>query len=369
VARRSGAYRDAEDHLAACEELQAEPDAVRLERALLHAQRGELPSLPVKTDNPLLVEISLRDPPAEMAAVRDYLQSCIAGDHAETSAILEAMAEGYMRNERPLSALSCVEQLLRREPFHIQGLLWHGELKEHYGEPGVALADYHRVLELDPERDEARLRLAESLLYAHNAPEALGHLELLRKRQPTNVAILLSLARCHRDLAHENEAQQILDDLLAAHPHHAGAALERGRLALRGGKAEAAEKWLRRAVDLQPYNRDANYSLGQCLERLGKSSDAKRFFTQADRIAADMRRLDEINKQLAVTPHDPSLRYEVGLLLLKNGQAQRGLTWLASALQEDPQHQPARQALADYYAQIGNQEMAAKYRLRGERGK
>ena len=74
--------------------------------------------------------------------------------------------------------------------------------------------------------------------------------------------------------------------------------------------------------------------------------------------------MGEINKQLATAPRDPSLRYELGMILRRNGQEPKGLLWLASALREDPQHRPTLQALADYYEHIGQPRTAERYRKR-----
>src|SRR5438874_1299893 len=72
AARRSGDFDEAARQLDLCEQQHGATEAIHLERALLHAQRGELPGLPVRAENPLMVELSLRDPPPEMTAVRDY---------------------------------------------------------------------------------------------------------------------------------------------------------------------------------------------------------------------------------------------------------------------------------------------------------
>ena len=49
-----------------------------------------------------------------------------------------------------------------------------------------------------------------------------------------------------------------------------------------------------------------------------------------------------------------------GRLLLRNGQEAQALRWLASALQEDPDHAAARQALDEYVQRTGDREGAAR---------
>ena len=60
------------------------------------------------------------------------------------------------------------------------------------------------------------------------------------------------------------------------------------------------------------------------------------------RIRADMQRVSELRRKVAASPREASLRCEVGLIFLRNGQAREGLRWLHSALQLDPGHAEAR---------------------------
>jgi Tfp pilus assembly protein PilF len=52
----------------------------------------------------------------------------------------------------------------------------------------------------------------------------------------------------------------------------------------------------------------------------------------------------------------------MGRILLRNGQESKGLLWLTSALQLDPQHQPSLRLLADYYERVGQPGVAHRYR-------
>ena len=52
---------------------------------------------------------------------------------------------------------------------------------------------------------------------------------------------------------------------------------------------------------------------------------------------------------MASRPDDPALHCELGELLLRSGHREEGLRWLHSALRQDPQFEPARKALAEFY--------------------
>jgi tetratricopeptide (TPR) repeat protein len=329
AARRAGDADAAERHLSTCQRLGWVAEAVELERALLRAQRGEL------------------------ARVEGYLLPGIRKDHPEAVLILEALAQGYLKTYRLGEALHCLDLWLQREPDCVPALVWRGEVKERRQQFTEAAAAYRRAVELDPDHDPARRHLAQVLLRADLAEEALGHFEHLYRHQPGNPVVLLGLARCQRLLGRRDEARQLLEALLAGQPGHVETLSERGRLALETGEAAAAEDWLRKAVALAPYDRDALYLLYQCLLQRGRRDEAQSHLTRLEAIAADLQLLSELTRKIAAAPNDPALRHEAGLICLRNGQDQEGLRWLQSALQEDPNHRPTQQALAEYYGRAG----------------
>jgi predicted Zn-dependent protease len=185
----------------------------------------------------------------------------------------------------------------------------------------------------------------------------------LQAAQPDDPAVLYGLARCRRQLGQPDEARRLFDALLAARPEDHQALAQRGRLLLETGDPEAAEGDLRQALAQDPHDRRLLYSLFQCLERVGKKSEAREYAAQVEHVRADMDRVDELTERIRRSaPHDPSLRHEVGTLLLRNGYHRNGLQWLGTALQEDPEHRPTHQALAEFYERTGKPDLAARHR-------
>jgi tetratricopeptide (TPR) repeat protein len=338
AARRAGAYDKAEHHLAVCKQLGWVPEAVALERALLVAQR----------DDP--------------AGVEEYLLTCVHKDHPDSPLILEALTRGYMRTYQMRRASDCLDLWLQLEPDNVQALAWRGEVMEHREHPTDAVNDYRRALELDPRRDEVRLRLAKALYLLSQFDEAAAHYQQVSQNQPGNPDALLGLARCRHEQGRPDEARQLLDLVLAARPQDAAALTERGKLALETGQLADAEGWLRRAVAAAPYEREGVYAYGQCLERQGRRDEARPWHDRLQHIDADWKRLTEVMHDLAKAPRDPGLRCEAGRLLLRNGQEAEGLRWLDSALQMQPEHRRTHQVLADYFEEKGQPEEAAYHR-------
>jgi Tfp pilus assembly protein PilF len=340
--RRAGRYEQAVEHLETCQQLEGVTPENALERALLRAARGEVAA----TEGPLQEQVDRGSP--------------------EAPQILEALAQGYIRTYRLGNARRCLDRLLEREPDHVRALIWRASLRQSAGDDAGAEADYRRAVEAQPDHVGARCRLGEFLLRHARAEEALRQYEHLRPRpggdQP---AVLLGLARSHRQLGATDAARQALDDLLARQPHHADALVERGKLALEAESPAEAEGWLRRAVAASPFNAQANYALAQSLRRQGKEG-AQQYEAAHDRIVSDRKRLEAVLVRVGKAPSDPAPRVEAGLICLRTGKEREGLRWLLSALQQAPRDGPTHAALADYYERAGQRDLAAQHRRQAE---
>src|SRR5207249_2499395 len=143
--------------LRACRTLRAPTESVDLEYMLLRAQRGEL------------------------ASAEGYLVSRVLENHPDTILILEVLTKAYARAYRLVEAEECVRRWLERAPEDVLAWTWQGQLAQDAFNNAEALRAYARIVELDPDNDNARLVLA-SFLIRQSAPEALEHFQRLRRR-------------------------------------------------------------------------------------------------------------------------------------------------------------------------------------------
>jgi tetratricopeptide (TPR) repeat protein len=345
LARQTGLEAEAERRLEACRRLGAAPDAIALEGALLRAQQGDLtPEL----------EASLR--------------ACIDQGRGDPVLILEALSRGYAHSYRLRQALACLDDWLGRRPDDLEALLGRGWVYERLHQYDKARDDYRGAADLDPLADEPALRLAQVLLLLDQSPaEAAAIFERLGRRPAPDPAAALGLAQCWIRLGRSDDAQQLLDLLAAERPHDAQVLYERGNLALQTGEASEAEAWLRRAAALAPHDYQVNYALLQCLRSQGHDVEARDLQARLRQLEADLRRIDALNEKLEQRPDDAALRSEIGRLFLRHGEAREGVLWLKSALQVEPGHRPAHEALAQYYEDHGEPESADRHRrLAGE---
>lgn len=338
AARKAGDFEETERLLQRCSELGGEDEPIILEKLLLHVQRGRL------------------------ANVEPMLVGRLRQGHPESVLILEVLTVAYLQTYQLASAQECLRRWLELEPDRLEAWQLRARTYHLLHNNGEALVSYRRILELDPDNDEARLEMAGQLAQGNNVEEGLAQFEYLRKKLGDTPAVLKGLACCRLLLHQPEEARQLLETVLAENPRDWRALAERGRLAQQFESMDQAEKWFRQAAAVAPYEKDVLYSLYQCLEQRGKTQEAQEVQAKLQRIETDLARIADLSRTIARTPHDPDPRCEAGLILLRNGQEDEGLRWLASALEENPHHAPTHRALAAYYERKGNSQRAEEHR-------
>lgn len=339
IARRTGNYAEAEIALSKYEDQHGSDDAAALERTLLRAENGDVDR------------------------ASGVCKHWIEQGHPDTPFIFEAMIRGYLRAYRFSEARGLLQYWRQTQPENPQTYFVEGELHDCELLASEAAACYQQVLQLDPEHEEARFNLTAALLEQKAYTDAIPHLEHLRQRLPDNLQAPVRLAACLAFQGRQEEALRLLDDVLARQPDFAPALAERGKIALAQEEYAVAENWLRQAVERNPSDQPARYSLVQCLRRLGKETEAQQQEQQLHQLEADLKRIGTIARQeMPQAPYNAALHCELGVILLRNGFVEQGLRWLKSAVQQDARCAAAHQALTDYYQRIGSAEQAELHR-------
>ena len=339
VSRRSGAWAEAEILLDKYSARHGDDGPLVLERLLLRATRGELESA--------VPQLSER----------------IARAGPEAALSREAIVTGLQYRFRWVEANRVLDEWLALTPESTVALLLRGKLQEQRLQTSEALLTFRRILELDPEYDEARMRLATILLSMRQGEEAATHAGYLRHRLPANPEVRMQWVRALGLQGRTAEARAALDDCLRAHPDYPAALAERGRYAVQDGEDAAAEEYLGRAARFDPGNFATRHQLSLVLARNGKKAEADAAQAVLRSLEVDTERINTlIQGPLQSTPNDPAVHHEIGLIALRSGQPTEALRWFLSAAQVGPDHLPTHQTLAAYYHEIGNPVLEARHR-------
>jgi tetratricopeptide (TPR) repeat protein len=173
---------------------------------------------------------------------------------------------------------------------------------------------------------------------------------------------LIGLARTLTDAAQLAEAEERLDELLAAHPAHPEGLVERGRLALRRGRIAQAAEFLERAVRAAPWHRAGNRLYLSALEQLGHSEAAAQCEAHLAGLRAEDAEGGRLQLRLVDAIGDPGRQWDLYQWSMRNGRSDDALACLLETLRRAPLHGPAHAALADYFSREGQPRRAAQHR-------
>ncbi len=338
AARRADQLERAEEFLTECEKAGITADTA-LERSLLDVQRGDM-------------------------SEEGILSQLTANDHPDAVLIWEAGAKGSMQVHRVRAAIHLWKLVVEHDPDYADAHFWLGTQLQDARFVIDAIPSYQRAVQLAPQRAIYRLTLAEALLGFSKPSEAWTHFEELLRQWPDHPGVLFGAARCRYALGQYQAAQEYLDTLLSKFPDHADGWAERGRIYRDQGNQAESIRCLRKAFELAPNNHKIGYTLLTELRGEKKTTEADALAKKIEQMNRDGQRLDELNAQLRKVQRSAPLRYEIGMIYMKSRVETEAVRWLRGALQDDPNFEPARAALADYYERTGNADVARYYRER-----
>jgi tetratricopeptide (TPR) repeat protein len=336
--RRAGNFAEARKQLQVAESLGWTAALIELERLLLQAQAG-------------LVQ-----------PVQQELNRYLEVWPSERPVIFEALVIGALQGNFVDDAYRWSTRWTEAYPDAWPAHVLRGRVLERGLRYDLAADEYRQALECKSDLLAAHLGLGEMLLRKGHYVEALPHFQSCLDRSPHDVAALYGLARCQRYLSPPEVSLATLDRLFADDPQHAGGLLLRGQLELERGRAEEAVLWLERAERVQPPELDTYQALVTAFRLLNRKDEAEAYEAKRQQTERDLRRMETLTKEIIERPQDVPLRCEAGTTLLRLGQEQQGIRWLVSALLIDPQHQPAKKALAACLAKLGDPALLEQYR-------
>jgi tetratricopeptide (TPR) repeat protein len=342
AARLTGDLPAAEAHLKRALRLAGgATEAVQLEFLLLRVQTGEADQ------------------------VAPLLLTAADGGHPEAPLILTTLAVAYMNNLRYKPAYACVSRWIELRPDAAQAYQYRGWVLERMSRHKLALADYQKALELDPDLLPVRLRLAEMLLEDHQPQEAIPHLERLYRQAPEHPLVRARLGMCRFLQGRGEEARPLMEAAAVELPSDPTLNIYLARLDLQEGQAAEAERRLRRVIEADPSDTEAYHSLLAAVQAQGRTGEAASILKAYEKAKAVLDRSNKLLREVADSPSAGAADYaELGELLLGVNQEGRGLYWLYEALGRDPENQRAHRVLAAHFERKGDTVRAAAHRSR-----
>jgi len=233
-----------------------------------------------------------------------------------------------------------------------------------------AVAELEAVLKAQPDHPGAPLLLADCRLLLGEWKAVIALLDPLVERDPGNRAVLYMLGTALMRDRQYDRGQRVLDRIL----RQGDSAEAHLVLALASREANddiAAEKELRRALELDPSLPTANGTLGDVLVRMGEGAAAVQALRRELEVnpnhfdshlllglllrqeAKTDEAMRHLRKALALRPGDAGVRYQIALVEIAASDLETARATLEALVREEPKFTEAHVSLATVYYRLG----------------
>jgi tetratricopeptide (TPR) repeat protein len=167
-----------------------------------------------------------------------------------------------------------------------------GEAFESQGDHDLAIAEYRKVLSLDPGRAGIHFRIGRALVArlqqtnsrTEDSAEALKEFAEELQVDPTNANAAYEMAEIHRKSGQLEKAQKLFEIALRNYPDFEEAQVGLGRTLIALGKPDSALPHLQKAVALDPEDDVPYYHLAQVYKALGNEPEQQKALAEFRRI-------------------------------------------------------------------------------------
>jgi tetratricopeptide (TPR) repeat protein len=278
--------------------------------------------------------------------------------------VVKALALKYARGNRFPEAEPFLTRWCELQPSEVEPFTRRMNLYNQLAQRERALADGRHILEIDPENDTNRERVASLALSVGQFAEAEREFQYLLGKQPNDLKVRYWLAEVYFNQGAYDKAQALVSSLLHEDPLHQDALALQGFLYYRTNQPKEAIPILRKVLTLDPERqKTARYYLGLSLERTGQVEEARKVLAEMQRLQ-DADRLYEDSK---LQPDNLPLHVQAAEAVLNIGKTKEGLKLLEKVLARDPTHAAAHRVLASYYEKQGDLALAAEHRRQAEK--
>lgn len=346
------------------------------DRATAERLRDRLPDDPQSTVLSKAIE-------AVMLAQQDESDQALKAAE-EISRIPAMRAEAYMiagevfrRQHRWAKAIGAYESALQSHPTNIRahrwlGVIYHdtgamrratnhlrkaaeldsgdfrslrlsGRIHYDYQSFEEAVKDYSQALQRSPPASleaEIRVELADSLRELRQIDDALKALAPC----DDSIDVLVARAQCWEARGETDRAVRLVRraiELDAADPE---ANFVLGRILLTQRSFQQAIRHLRLAVDAKPSDHEPRFLLGRALLQAGREQAGRQELKRSAELKKIFLKMAELHLDAIDRPNDVNVRFQLGELAEQLGRPAIARSWYKAALGLDPEHQQAAAA-------------------------
>jgi tetratricopeptide (TPR) repeat protein len=152
-----------------------------------------------------------------------------------------------------------------------------GEAEESLERYALAISEYRKVLELDPDRPGIHLHIGRAILSdkkdAGSLAAALKEFEAELARDPSNASASYEIGEIYRNMGQLDKAQTYFQSAIKHYPNFEDAKIGLGRVLIDLQEPSRALPHLRDAVQLNAENEISHYLLARVYGALGKESE------------------------------------------------------------------------------------------------
>jgi tetratricopeptide (TPR) repeat protein len=232
-------------------------------------------------------------------------------------------------------------QFERAEPSH-EAALGLAALCRSRGNSKETEKYYRLAIELQPDDDSTRIKLARFLAEADRAEEAAGLLETVTTQHHNDPAVIKELAGMYLSLGRLNEALGHYQVLLDQGRADSEIFNDVGNCYFKRGDFEEAERYYRQAVQSSPPLAISNRNLGLTEVRLNKPHEA----------------IKALERYLAENPNEPDFIHITADLHLQLGEWEPALSLYEQYLARNPSDVLALFNLSECYLHMGHTDSA-----------
>ena len=279
-------------------------------------------------------------------ALAAFQRALALGDEATTHYYLGNLYASQGSYQR---AVFHYRQAIERRPAYEQSYINLAGVYARQTEYSTAIEVLLRGIAALPGSAELKFRLGWNYFVQGRYAAALDQFEQVVRLDPQRYQAYDFIARMYMAQEKGEEAQQLLQQALAAHPDASVLLARLGILLLDAGSPAEASEYLERAIRQDPDHAEAYYSLGQAYLRTGQGDRGHAVLGYFELLQDNYQELLDLKTAIVLNPSDAAACFGLGKVYGRIGRYEAARQAYLAVLQINPGHIDAQNNLGNTY--------------------